>query len=273
MQFTISEQGISNLAPALARFQEEVKNPSNSATNPQFRSKYAPLDVVINTVKPILAKHGLSYMQTTGAEDESVIINTLVMHESGEWIQSTPLKLPAYQTKGGGVKEFNAQGAGSAITYGRRYQLSAMLGLSSEDDDDGNGQSQGYKDASTKPAGNTGGGLSAEEKEKRKQEALAKANAKKEAKEANKEEQETSAPETNNEEKNESSGEKITPQQAKAIGNLLNLLSKKKGEDFDKDAFLSETLAEIGAVTLEEASADNAKFIITAINAAMRPSK
>lgn len=133
-------ESVAQLASALWRFQEEVKNPSNTATNPQFRSKYSPLDVVINTVKPILAKNGLSFIQSTGSEGENIVIVTLLLHESGEWIESEPLILPAYQLKSGGVKEYNAQGAGSSITYGRRYSLAATLGISSEDDSDGNHQ-------------------------------------------------------------------------------------------------------------------------------------
>lgn len=136
-------ESVAKLAQALAKFQAEVKNPKNTDTNPQYRSKYAPLDVVINTVKPILAKYGLSFMQSTGSgEGENIIIITILMHESGEWIESEPLTLPAYQLKSGGVKEYNAQGAGSSITYGRRYSLAAALGISSEDDSDGNHQTE-----------------------------------------------------------------------------------------------------------------------------------
>lgn len=134
-------ESISSLAAALAKFGAEVENPKNTSVNPQFRSKYAPLDVVINTVRPIMAKHGLSYLQSTGSEGENIIIKTMILHESGEWIETDPLILPGYQIKGGGAKEWNAQGAGSAITYGRRYSLTAALGISSEDDDDGNAQS------------------------------------------------------------------------------------------------------------------------------------
>ena len=134
-------ESIKNIAIALCKFQAEIKNPKNTATNPMFKSNYAPLDVVINTVKPILSKYGLSFIQSTGSEGESVIITTLLIHESGEWIESDPLILPAYQNRGGGKLEFNAQGAGSSISYGRRYSLSAMLGVSSEDDDDANGAS------------------------------------------------------------------------------------------------------------------------------------
>lgn len=130
---------IGNLAAALTKFQMEVSNPKNTSKNPQFNSKYAPLDTVINTVKPILGKFGLAFIQSTGSEEDKIIIKTMLIHESGEWLESDPLILPAYQLKRGGEKEFNAQGAGSAITYGRRYSLSAILGISSEDDDDANG--------------------------------------------------------------------------------------------------------------------------------------
>jgi ERF superfamily len=73
---------------------------------------------------------------------QSIIVTTMLIHESGEFLESEPLILPAHQARRGGGKEFNAQGAGSAITYARRYSLSAMLGIASESDDDGNGASQ-----------------------------------------------------------------------------------------------------------------------------------
>jgi hypothetical protein len=254
-------ESIASLAKAYAQFQQEVVNPSNTAKNPQFKSNYAPLDEVINTAKPVLAKYGLSVLQSTGSEGEAIKIVSILMHESGEFIQSDELVLPAYQTKGGGVKEFNAQGAGSAITYGRRYSLSAILGLASEDDDDGNhasGQNNGgYKEAS-KPQGN-GGGLSDAEKEKRRQEALAKANARKQESESNT--TESSTPPASD------SAEKISPQQEKAIQNMLNILARKKGDGFDTDAYLNEVIAKFGASSLSDLSSDNAKEVIAKINA------
>ncbi|PGS73072.1 hypothetical protein COC69_24000, partial [Bacillus cereus] len=101
-----------------------------------------PLDVVINEIKSKLASQGLSFLQSTGSEGENVVIKTLITHESGEWMESEPLILPAYQVGKGGSKNYTAQGCGSAITYGRRYSLTAMLGISSEDDDDGNHASE-----------------------------------------------------------------------------------------------------------------------------------
>jgi hypothetical protein len=182
------------------------------------------------------------------------------MHESGEYIQSDELTLPAYQTKGGGVKEFNAQGAGSAITYGRRYSLSAILGLASEDDDDGNhasGQNKGGYQEASKPSGN-GGGLSDAEKEKRKAEAIAKAQARQNA---NKPE---TKPEVKDEPKDDEGAEPISPAQMKAIENLVNIVSRTKG--FDKDEYLNNLVAVHGAPELSALTTNQAKSVISQIN-------
>ncbi|HEY5586682.1 MAG TPA: ERF family protein [Ruminiclostridium sp.] len=120
---------ILKLTTALSKFQCEVKNPPNNASNPFFKSKYAPLDVVINTAKALLGKYGLSYIQMPGGNGDSVTCVTTLMCE-GEWIESDLLTLKA--------DKVTAQGAGSAITYARRYQLTAILGLAGEEDDDGN---------------------------------------------------------------------------------------------------------------------------------------
>ena len=120
-------ESIKELASALAKFQGEIKNPSNTATNPFYKSSYAPLDTVLNTVRPILSKNGLSIIQAPSGDGELIIVSTTLLHSSGEWMEFPPLILKADKA--------TAQGAGSAITYGRRYALSAILGISSEDDD------------------------------------------------------------------------------------------------------------------------------------------
>lgn len=123
-------ESITKLAAALSKFQGEVKNPNNVAVNPFFKSKYAPLEEVLNTVRPTLSKHGLSIIQAPSGDGNNIIITTTLLHESGEWMEFPELILKSDKP--------TAQGAGSAITYGRRYALSAILGISSEDDDDGN---------------------------------------------------------------------------------------------------------------------------------------
>ena len=123
-------ESITELAKALSQFQAEVQNPKNTADNPFFNSKYAPLNDVLNLVRPLLSKHGLSILQSPSGDGQNIIISSILMHSSGEWIEPDPLVLKADKP--------TAQGAGSAITYGRRYSISAILGISSEDDDDGN---------------------------------------------------------------------------------------------------------------------------------------
>lgn len=122
-------ESIAKLAQALCLFQGEITNPKNIANNPFFKSKYSPLSEVINVTRPVLAKHGLSVLQSPSGDGEHITITTLLMHSSGEWIEADPLVLKA--------DKVTAQGAGSAISYGRRYSLSAVLGISSEEDDDG----------------------------------------------------------------------------------------------------------------------------------------
>lgn len=121
-------ESIKNLSIALSKFQGEVKNPPNSANNPFFKSKYAPLDVVINTAKEALAKYNLSFIQLPGCDGEFVTCTTILMLED-EYIESEQIKIKLAKT--------DVQSMGAAITYIKRYQLSAMLGLASEEDKDG----------------------------------------------------------------------------------------------------------------------------------------
>lgn len=126
-------ESIGKIAAALVAFGGEVKSISHDATNPHFKNQYTSLDHMIDETKPILHKHGLSVMQFPGGDGEKITIRTMILHSSGEWIESEPLTLKAVKT--------DPQGAGSAITYGRRYSYAAALSLSLGDDDDGNGSS------------------------------------------------------------------------------------------------------------------------------------
>jgi|GEM_PF-1669701 len=114
---------------ALIKASGELKNPPKNATNPHFRNRYADLAVILETVKPCLLKNGLAIIQGAESEAAKVTIITRLLHESGEWIE-TSLSLTA-----GGA---DPQKIGSAITYGRRYSISALLNIVADDDDDGN---------------------------------------------------------------------------------------------------------------------------------------
>jgi len=144
---------ITALAEALARAQGEVENASKNASNPVFRSRYADLAEIINTVRPVLAKHGLALAQFPGYADGVVTLDTVLMHKSGEWMAATSgAPIPPKETKDGRVLPADAQSVGSALTYLRRYSMAAVCGIAQEDDD-GNAASrpreQHHQDAPT----------------------------------------------------------------------------------------------------------------------------
>ena len=126
----------------LASYFEEVTNPANTVVNTFFKAKYAPLNEVLNTVRPILGKYGLSVIQVPSFDNANCSVNTLLTHKSGACIF-----FPALQNK---PTKPDVQGMGSTLTYLRRFALNAILGVMGEVDDDGNAASEKAK--SDKPA-------------------------------------------------------------------------------------------------------------------------
>jgi hypothetical protein len=123
-------ESIKNLAKALAKFQGEVRDPAKNEKNPFFKSKYVPLDELIEAVRPTLSANGLSIIQMPSGDGKTISLKTIILHESGEWIESDLFSLV--------IAKADAQGAGSGVTYARRYQLGAVLNIGWTDDDDGN---------------------------------------------------------------------------------------------------------------------------------------
>jgi hypothetical protein len=125
---------IGQLAAALAKAQGEIGVAVRENTNPFFKSKYADLASVVEAIRAAFSANGLSYIQTVEPSDkDEVRIETTLLHASGEWISCGVLALP--------VSKADAQGYGSALTYARRYSLSAAAGVAAELDDDGNAAS------------------------------------------------------------------------------------------------------------------------------------
>ena len=121
-------ESLKELATALSKAQGEMKGAMKDAANPFFKSKYADLASVVEAIRTAFAKNGLSYVQTVEpSEKDEVRVETVLMHSSGEWLSSGVLALP--------VSKSDAQGFGSALTYARRYSLSAACGVAPEDDD------------------------------------------------------------------------------------------------------------------------------------------
>lgn len=124
-------ESIVELNKALANFHKEVKQPMKDANNPFFKSKYVPLENVVEAIDDVAPKHGLTYSQYPVTTENGLVgISTVLLHESGEFIE-----FPPATTK---PDKNTPQGVGSALTYMRRYSLSAVFGITSDQDDDGN---------------------------------------------------------------------------------------------------------------------------------------
>jgi len=137
---------IKELAVALNKAQAEMSGAKKGANNPFFKSKYADLEEVIRCAKEPLHENGLSVSQFPITEDNKAGVTTILMHNSGEWLESTLLLTCSKQ---------DPQGMGSAITYARRYAYQSILGIPSEDDDGNVGSSATPKPKSKIPKKNT----------------------------------------------------------------------------------------------------------------------
>lgn len=131
-----TSEKIDLFSKAYVAAQADLKNATFDKINPHFKSKYATLAGMRDSLTPALAKHGLAVLQGTTEAGSGFIVTTRLIHESGQWIESA---YPFAISK--------PQEMGSAYTYARRYSLAAICGIASEDDDDGN-SAQG---AETKP--------------------------------------------------------------------------------------------------------------------------
>jgi hypothetical protein len=136
-----SEQ-INELAVALAKTQAEIKGAAKDGVNPHFGKSYATLASVWDAIRVPLSRNGLSVSQLTGETEAGPTLETILMHTSGQWLQSEMLLR---------ANKPDIQGLGSALTYARRYCLAAIVGVAPDDDDDGSQASNGAAPA-TKPS-------------------------------------------------------------------------------------------------------------------------
>ena len=123
---TLMSNNLDKLASALCKAQSEMKGAEKKSTNPFFNSGYADLHTVIEASIPFLNKYGIAVIQGNDGKPGEFYVTTMLLHESGQWIKSK-LRMP--------VEKGTAQSIGSSITYGRRYGLSAIAGISQYDDD------------------------------------------------------------------------------------------------------------------------------------------
>jgi hypothetical protein len=125
-QCTVNEQ---DFMEDLIKLQSEIHNPTNTAINPFLKSKYAPLNEILNMVRELCNKNNFFLSQDISGDGEFIKVQTSIVHKTGQAIKSNVLEIKP-DKKG-------IQGAGAAITYMRRYQLLSLLGIAGEDDNDG----------------------------------------------------------------------------------------------------------------------------------------
>lgn len=123
MTYELQSQTISEITKALVEAQRVITNAVKDRKNPFYKSDYATLESILDTIREPMASNGLAYVQQLLPDD--VLVTTL-SHTSGEWFRSY---LPLHLVKS------DPQGMGSAITYGRRYSIAAMVGITQADDD------------------------------------------------------------------------------------------------------------------------------------------
>ena len=122
----LTSDTITKIMPALIKAQGEFAPAVKAKVNPHFKSKYVPLDVVIDAIAEPLRNNGIAILQQTDIQDARTVLVTRLIHESGEWIAG---RYPVHPVKA------DPQGEGSALTYARRYALMALVGIAPEDDD------------------------------------------------------------------------------------------------------------------------------------------
>jgi hypothetical protein len=122
-----SSQSIGALAAALVKAQSAIQGAKKDTANPFFKSKYADLSSVVDAIKKPATDNGLTWTQVMHDADNAAKVETIILHSSGEWLSCGVISVP--------VSKHDAQGYGSALTYARRYSLSAAFGVAPEDDD------------------------------------------------------------------------------------------------------------------------------------------
>lgn len=123
-----TSENIAEISKAMAIAQGEMKPASKSTVNPFFKSKYSTLAQVWEVIREPMTKNNLSVFQNVSSTDHGIAISTRICHSSGQWVEFGPLEIP--------LNKRDAQSVGSATSYGKRYSLSAAIGVVSEEEDD-----------------------------------------------------------------------------------------------------------------------------------------
>ena len=143
-----TSESVVKLSVGLTKLREQLIQPKKTANNPFFKNKYVPLNMVIDAIDKAAKGTGISYINMPVSGEKTIGTVVRITHESGEFMEFDPFMMP--------LEKNTAQAAGSALTYAKRYVLSAAFGIDSEVDDDGNAAS-----------GNSGNNNSNQQKQQR----------------------------------------------------------------------------------------------------------
>lgn len=135
---------IAKIGPAILAVQQAVDHVAKTNKNPHFGNSYADLNAFLHALRGSMADNEIMMTQGPGMEDGNVVVDTLLLHSSGEWLRCR---------SAAPMQKADPQGVGSAITYLRRYSLAALFAVPQEDDD-GNAASGGGQQAKSQPARN-----------------------------------------------------------------------------------------------------------------------
>lgn len=133
----MQSESVNELFTGIVKFQSAMKNPSKNRTvkvktktGGQYEFKYATFDQILDTIREPMADAGLGFMQEVETGERGLILTTTILHESGQWKSSTS-NIPLGEDR-------TPQTIGSAISYFKRYTLTAALGIAADEDDDAN---------------------------------------------------------------------------------------------------------------------------------------
>jgi len=122
-------ESIAKIAMALAKAQGTIENAEKDSRNPHYSSRYSSLTAVMDACRAALASNEIAFIQSPSTDGVLVRLTTKLAHSSGEWIESDVLQVQA--------KDPGPQAVGSCITYLKRFQLTSMVGVAPDTDDDG----------------------------------------------------------------------------------------------------------------------------------------
>lgn len=144
------------LYKAFINFQKDFKGLKPDADNPFFKSNYISLDGILETVRPLLVTQGLAVIQNAFTTDDGCMaVKTLLIHESGQSLETETMTMKPQKD--------DPQQRGSVVTYMKRYQLGALLGICESIDDDANLATRGKETAKPSGGGKPGSKANASE--------------------------------------------------------------------------------------------------------------